>query len=405
MAAGEARLQFGRSVAANIQFWIGRTSDAGWKDLERLDGDRHNIYRAIEYGLAYPQGWPDTGQLLLQCALFVERRGHGGEWLSLFNQAVGQCGKEEQPLKCRLLNRLGQLHRQQREWDAALASHQEALAIARHINSDFLVAHSLYFLSAVHVNRGSFVEAERLGHEALAMFRNLEASSEAVESHVATTLNELGQAARWQGRLELSESHYRDAIALWRRLGEQGDLATSLINLAENLQAAGRLEEALPVYEEAIDLLGATGSRVRQALALLNLGALYHQRGEDLQAEATFRAVDLPFLRRTGNTFYLAIAAQGLGTVLMSQGRLEAAASYLQQSHALWSQLGDAVNLANAKGSWAELLAIQGRAAESTGWYEAACRLLADHPDHAWGQKLLAKFSQALQNLQDRPGR
>jgi tetratricopeptide (TPR) repeat protein len=390
----EMEERFIRHIAANLDYWQERTRDLGRKDVSALDPDRQNIFRAVVFGLRYRQTWRETAHLMLQSWLFIERRGYWREWIPLLDQALAKCD-DEWSLKCQLLNRLGHCHRLTGQWADAIANLQEAKSIARKQGDDLLVARANHFLSSVYLHKMDYARAERCGLEALDMLTRLAPET----AYLATNLNELGQIARWQGDYALAEERYSAAIALWRKLDNVGDLATSMLNLAEALHGAGRFEEALPYYQEAITLLSAAGSELRKVLVQTNLGALYYHRGDYATAENTFRQVDLAYLRRIGNIHYQAVVANGLGNVLLAQGRLEAAESYLRQSQSFWLQLDEPIQLGNTVGTLAETLAAKGDVSEALHLYDDACQLLSAYPDRISGRKLLDSFTVAREAL------
>jgi tetratricopeptide (TPR) repeat protein len=364
-------------------------------DLAELDVERQNIFRAVQFGLAFPETWLETAGLILQSWIFIERRGYWRDWIPFISEAIAQCGDKEQTLKGRLLNRLGHSQRLDRQLKAAIASHLEAKIIAQALGDELLLARANHFLTTVYAHQKDFAEAERHGLEALATLARVAPGSE----YMATTLNELGRIARWQGDFALAQARYGQAIDCWRELDNRSDLATTMLNLAETLQAVDRFEEALALYDEVIPMFSHAGSELRKILAQTNLGALYYRKGDYALAEASYRRADLAYLRRVGNLHFQAIVANGLGNVLLKQGRLEAADSYLRQGLSLWRQLDDEINRANTMGTLAETLVAKGEMAEARSLYAQACELLSANPDHVWARKLLGEFQEARKGL------
>ena len=120
MKSNEAQRQFDHLIGSNVRYWMGRTQDLHHLDLAELEEDRENLFRAVQFGMALSETWPDTVELLLQSWLFIERRSYWREWIPFLSEAVDQCGEAEQALKCRLLNRLGQSQRLDRQWAEAI---------------------------------------------------------------------------------------------------------------------------------------------------------------------------------------------------------------------------------------------------------------------------------------------
>lgn len=262
---------------------------------------------------------------------------------------------------------------------------------AERLENASLVATAAYQLSSDYLEMRDFEKAEHWGLQALETFERLAPRS----GDHAKVLNILGSTARWQGDFALALERYREAIACWRSLDNAGDLATTLLNLAEALQAIERFDEALPIYSEAISLMAAAGSERRVVWAKTNLAALYYRMGEYARAEATFREIDLVYLRKSGDIYFQAVVANGLGNVLLARKRLEAAESYLRQSQSFWLELDDEINLANTVGTLAEALVAQGKLKEAIHLFDEACALLAGHPEHDWARKLLDGFRKA----------
>ncbi|MGI8933481.1 MAG: tetratricopeptide repeat protein, partial [Phormidesmis sp.] len=146
-------------------------------------------------------------------------------------------------------------------------------------------ASSLGWLAYVYNNQGRYELAEPLYVQALALKRKLLG-----EDHpaVATSLNNLAGLYESQGRYEQAEPLLVQALALRRQLlGEDHpDVASSLNNLAELYRSQGRYEQAEPLYEKSLalmrQLLGEDHPDV--AASLNNLAFRYYSQGRYEQA-------------------------------------------------------------------------------------------------------------------------
>ncbi len=69
---------------------------------------------------------------------------------------------------------------------------------------------------------------------------------------IAANLNNLGAIAQGQGDLKQAENYFREALAIQREQGDTAGISETLNNLGTVYQAQGRLTEAQGVYQEAL---------------------------------------------------------------------------------------------------------------------------------------------------------
>ena len=67
---GTAGLQpanaFVQAIGAGVDYWQRRTQGLGDDGLRGLDEERHNLHRAVRFGLALSQTWRATAEVVLQ---------------------------------------------------------------------------------------------------------------------------------------------------------------------------------------------------------------------------------------------------------------------------------------------------------------------------------------------------
>ncbi len=111
----------------------------------------------------------------------------------------------------------------------------------------------------------------------------------------ATSLNNLAELYRTQGKYEAALPLYEEALGISREVlgARHPDTATSLNNLAELYRTQGKYEAALPLYEEALgisrEVLGPRHPST--AGSLNNLAALYYHQGLYQQSLEIFEEI------------------------------------------------------------------------------------------------------------------
>jgi tetratricopeptide (TPR) repeat protein len=132
---------------------------------------------------------------------------------------------------------------------------QDALQAARELDpKDARVDQVISDLADAYGAQGEYVQTQHLYMEAL---------QRAVEKHgsdspqVGKAFNDLGRSARLQGRFDVAEGMYNQAITIWEKLGIEANLkeaAASYAGLAAVLSALQRPNDATVVYERALAL-------------------------------------------------------------------------------------------------------------------------------------------------------
>lgn len=387
--------EFIQSIKAGIAYWHKQTYRLSPEAITILDQQRQNLYRLVQFGMKLPQTWEGAANIALQAFDLVEQRGYWQEWIPVMQQAIAACSDENSHLKFRLLNRLGQLHRLNRQLSASVKVHQAAEVIARQLDNEQMLAEVYYNLSEAYLRKHEYSEAERYGVAALSRFNKLESE----KKWVPAVLNTLGEIARFRGDLDVSERRLSQAVDLSRALNRPVYLVRFLNNLALTLQVAGRFDEASQCLIEAATSLGPATNEFDKAMIQINLGVLHFKQKQWTEAEAAFREADSSYLQRSGHVYYQALTANNLGNVLLKQKRFAEAESYLRRAIPLWKQASDDLELANTVGSLAEVLVAQGQVDAAIALYSEAIALLQQFLDDAWAKQLLDRFNAQRQVL------
>ena len=391
---------FARSVAANLAYWLAFSQKMGEESLQEIDQERHNLWRAVRFGLDLEATRCAAAKLILQVYNLIERRGYWQRWIPLLEKAVDSCKVEDETLQVQLLDRLGQCYRLSRQWDKSLQRHRQEAELAQRLEDGLRLAKAHLNLSQTLWSLRRYDEAEAYGERSLAGFEETGGDAE----RLGGALSMLGLIALGRGKLETAESWLTKASDTYRAANHTAFLARTLMNLTITLERAGRFEAALAVGSEAWAVLEPTEYELDKARLQLTLGTLYMQMQEWQKAEKAYRRADSPALRRSGDAYLMALAANNLGSVLMQQGRLEESHCSLTRSIELARQSGGRLMLANSLGSMAETKLAMNSVEETLPYLEEAIAIAAEYPDDGWGRQLLETYTGMREKLKQVSG-
>ncbi|WP_030863177.1 AfsR/SARP family transcriptional regulator [Streptomyces sp. NRRL S-37] len=190
----------------------------------------------------------------------------------------------------------------------------------------------------------------------------------------AQALADRSAALRDSGRLEEAIGPLREAMALFRDLGNAAGRTATVANLGDAYLQAGHLRKAVEYTRRGLAIARATGNVWSQGIALSNLGDAYQRLGRFDEAVDCLEQA-LTVLRAHDNRWVEGITLDILGTVHRRLHRYDEAVEHYHQAlkthrdignrwgegHTL-GNLGDAQLGAGeseaARGSWLEALAI-----------------------------------------------
>ena len=242
-------------------------------------------------------------------------------------------------------------------------------------------------LGSVYNDWGLYEEARVLKEEALKLRR---ASDPGDRPKLATDLNNLAVFHYDLGDYARAKPLFREALAIFARLGERAPVATIQVNLASILTHQGRRDEALALHHEALetrrDLYGDDDPRV--ASSLHSLGILHYTSSRFEVAEPLLREALRIYRDHYGDEHTrVASAWANLGSVLFEQGKVdEAEALYEQALELRLTLLGaDHPLVANVRKSWALLLLSTADPTRAEALIRAALEALrAQKPEDDW---------------------
>ena len=262
-------------------------------------------------------------------------------------------------------------------------------------------AELLAILGTVYQRLGFFEDARELKVEALADRRAADSSE---RTELASDLNNLAGLHYRLGEYDAAEGRYTEALAIWRRLGEEQYVALALNNLTSVLIQQGRFEEALTTQAEALAIRERIfgPESVQMAASLYSLGALHRIRGDMERAEPLLRRALESYRRFDDRRAAVARVLNSLGQVLHARGRLADGRDHLEEALALRRRIfgENHVNVATSAKNLAAVLLDQEETAAAGSLLEGALATLRDskpaghwailEAESVWGSYLAA---------------
>lgn len=382
-------------LIANLNYWQ-HLVENGRLDSTLFKIESRNLLHAIHTGLLSTETWSPAVSLLLDIFQLIEQSGYWEEWLIAMKKAVTTSTDETQPLKHRLLNRMGHLYKLNQNFEKAILHYEKAERIAVQVDDKKAVAQAQFGLSEVYRHQRAYKKAEHCGLQALAGFTNLGLE----EEYLASTLNTLGLIAYARNDFETAKQYLTKAVPYWHQTNDMVGLARTLNHLGNLMQATNNFKRAVGFHNEALANAEQANSEIDKVMISLSLGTLYYNQDDFNNAEAIFRQADTPYLQQSEHLYYSASLANNIGNTLLAQRKYSEAELYVQKSITLWRELNDQLMLANTLGILGETLAKQERFAEALPYYEEATTLLENNADSSLAKKLYLEFSQQQREIE-----
>jgi tetratricopeptide (TPR) repeat protein len=204
-------------------------------------------------------------------------------------------------------------------WRPYAASQETALRAARRLGDTLALAHTHYLLGNAQAHMGDYEAADPNVKQALDIFREL--GDRANEGMV---LNGLASMLESQQRYPEALAVALDALRMLKAAGHwwtQANLENGVGWLYAHL---GQYEQALTHCQRALSLHRESGNRSGAADTLDSLGFVYLHMGDLAQAQAQYeQAVEA--YREIGSPFGEGNSLAGLGEVLLRDGQPDAA--------------------------------------------------------------------------------
>ncbi|PZV17611.1 MAG: hypothetical protein DCF21_09135 [Leptolyngbya sp.] len=315
---------------------------------------------------------------------------------------------------------IGDIHRRQGDYDAALDFYEKALDIYVRRNSRFRQATTLNGIGIVFDNRGQYSQALEYYKQALILAEELDRQSlqnsikfnmasystimgdfqevlktyqEALEidrnlgrrADEAHILNAIGSTYYSQGQLESAIPSYNEALAIAQEIGLRSSEISSIGGLGDIAEVKGDYATALSYYQQALEIAEEIDSQVQASAALFSLGYIYLRLGQYATALDYYqRSLDIDVAN--GSVGGQAVTLSSMAGVYYRQQQYDQALDYNQQALTIHQETGNLIGQVGALNG-------TGTAYERQGNYEQALATYQEALDLVSGMD--AKFLQA----------
>ncbi|MFL5732413.1 MAG: tetratricopeptide repeat protein [Chloroflexia bacterium] len=199
----------------------------------------------------------------------------------------------------------------------------------------------------------------------------------------AKALTAAANLAWTQGDYEASTASQREALAIYRQLGDEPGVAQALNNLGNVALDLGNFTEAQPLYEESLQIYRELNDKRGIAMALSNLGLVaYALREYDLAS--SLHAESLALRRDLGNKGGIANSLNNLGAVAYDLGNYAEAQPLYEESLQIYRELDSKRGIAVVLNNLGNVAHDFGNYARARALHEESLELMRDLEDK-WG--------------------
>jgi tetratricopeptide (TPR) repeat protein len=241
----------------------------------------------------------------------------------------------DDPQLMRLFRWLGDAYSNLSDYQPALESYDQSLALAMHYQDDLGAAECLRQMASLVWERGDYDLSRGFALNCLQLARQLDN-----QELVAASINQLAASAWFQGQYSEAESYYEESLAVSRQNQNLAGIAVALNNLAMVQAEFGDYVGARAHLEESLAIKRKLGDQRRIAITLTNLGMVAGRVG-DYQNGKAFLEQAMYIERKIGNRAGLGKSMEYFADILQHEGDHSAAKALHIQSVELRRRIGE----------------------------------------------------------------
>ncbi len=268
-----------------------------------------------------------------------------------------------------ILERIGSVY-DNLQYEDALKAYQQLLTTVRQRNSPNEERQVLNSIGTAYKNLGQYQAALESYEQALAIVRKDKQRYPNTIHAEGTILNNIGTVYEQLGQYQAALESYKQSVAVvsdanWRQ--------TALINIGSVSEKMGQHQAALESYEQALAIARGVNDRPVEGVILLHKGKVYKKMGQHQTALESYQQA-LVILRQVGNRVGEGQALNNIGEAYHYQGQHQTALEYYQQSLAVRQEVGDRTGKAVTLNNFASTLEPQSQSELAIIFYKQSVR-------------------------------
>lgn len=213
----------------------------------------------------------------------------------------------------------------------------------------------LYELGYEQTDRGEFQAALATFDRALIMAR------EVADRHLeAVILNDIAVVYRILGDYPQALQFLNQAFTLRQDINDSSGIGQTLVNFGAVYQSLADYPQALDFYQQALPILQGEQERYGEAVILTNMGELYRNLGQPTKALASFEAA-LSLFEQEGDRFAMGITLANIGAAYDALGEFSQSLEFYQKSLAIATEVEDNLGIGQ---TWINIGAIHEKLAD-----------------------------------------
>lgn len=333
-----AQALFNNYIIAGVEASLARARVAEYVVPE---ADRQQAWHLLSFAFKVEAAWPVARALLFALAPKMELAGFREEWIPYLEKGLhcaNQVGDDQAAAECEL--QIGILYRLMSRFEDACIWTTKSVALFAAQRDTLGQARALNELAWLEQLQHHYESAEEHVEQALAL-------ASARPQVCADAWRVKGMIAI--GRRQWSDAAHchRQALGLFRTVGDVRKVAWSMQNTGYALKEFGAIEEAEQYLQQAAETLDHLQDQHHLAIVWMNLANVFVHQGKLQLAYERF-VVAQELFEKHGDLLNQANGLTNLGLVLLQQEEPTAAQSMFRRAADLYQTLGDLIWHVNA---------------------------------------------------------
>ena len=336
--AGEQAPGFREALIRNVDYW-GQWLSIHGREPASLDRERGAILRAFDFALDEPDAWPSVHAMIEAFTAYMERRGHWAEWTQVLERAIAAArnNRNEEDLPALLVLYARLLRLMSRHSDS-IRCYRTAIRAGRRGGDRYNEARACTNLGYHFVEAGKLSRAEVLCNHALFIFEALKS-----EHGLAHTHNHLGIIYTRKGEWQAAEQHLNQATEIWFSMQDDHGRLMCTINLSLLNHEMKQYDRAIQYGVDALSLARSMNAEPTMAQIFVNLASTRNAMCEYDEAVRLINQAQSIY-QRFGSLHGLTFVEHHLGSIYLSQGRLNDAETHLLAALDGWRAFGNSLH-------------------------------------------------------------